>query len=473
MPPSVKLDIRLPSPTLTDIDSAYQLAGGGGLYRFIVTVACCISMLTLTMFVYAVPLFLVKPPVECLSIQELWTPCSVHDVCSNSSVTYRISAPRDFNFITEFGMLCEDAEGTYIISAYFVGSLVSCLFVNALSDLWGRLPLLIFGNASNVLCIGALLLFPSFESSVIVAATIGMTTIAVNAPSYGYIYESFEQKHAVVNGTILNLMCGVCQALMSFIMWTGIKWRTLCIIIMGISASFFPLMIWLREAPRFYHAKGRPDLALVKLGHIAWINGRTLPLDLVFPPPPLIYSRSIKTMFRGLCCSRIMVIRLLLFTLCYSIGVLAYYAVSLNTQKMSGNVYFNGVMISLAVIVSSIIVGLLWGRFNKKISLVIYFGLGTAGNLMLGFFGDNIALAIVAIYISTSGSNSAVSATYLLTADIYPSSIRALAIGISVFFGRIICAFSNTLTLLDPMTMGIILAAACGGAAGISAVFPM
>ncbi len=167
------------------MDEAYKLAGGRGKYQLLVAVACWISLVTFMCFTFTVPYLLQKPQLECFEGGH-WENCDAKIVCEGVSlVKYRFKdADRRYNFVTEFGLLCKDTEATFISSAYFIGSILSCLIVNTLSDVFGRLPLLIIGNAGNVVCIAVLMLCPSYEMCVIVSGLIGLITIGNNSNSY-------------------------------------------------------------------------------------------------------------------------------------------------------------------------------------------------------------------------------------------------------------------------------------------------
>eukprot|EP01022_Parablepharisma_sp_SALTPOND_P016702 TRINITY_DN2509_c0_g1_i1.p1 TRINITY_DN2509_c0_g1~~TRINITY_DN2509_c0_g1_i1.p1 ORF type:complete len:525 (-),score=-0.33 TRINITY_DN2509_c0_g1_i1:147-1721(-) len=469
--------ISIPPLVVQDIERAYELAGGRGKYQLLVAASCWISFMTMMTFVYSIPLFLIKPPVECFENGN-WVPCEATFVCEVQKVPYRYTKPHTFNFVTEFDLLCKDTESALIVSAYFLGTLASCLFVNTLSDMFGRLPMLIFGNLSNCIFIGVLTIFSNYLMSVVVSALIGVAVITNAANSFTYLYDSFPSKYAIFYGATVNVAWGVGQAIIPAIMWSQIEWRTMCYILILISGLFFGLLYWLRESPKFYFCKKMYDQALVKLRHIARINNSPLPSNLVLggndiisvPEPKRL---TLKEILQALFCSPNILFRMFLFSFCYGASGLEFYGISLNVEKFGGDPYFNGLMMAFAVIISAITVGTLWHLLGKRGSFVFYFGVSAVGVILQGVFEKTTALYLTGIYTGTFGSNAANNSLYLLSADFFPTNIKAAALGVSIFVGRIVTMFSKLMSLLDPFVMCMVLASLSVASGFVSLLFPV
>jgi len=463
------------STIIYDMDQAYELAGGRGKYQFLVALECWISMTTMMLFIYCVPMFLIEPNIQCYQNFK-YSSCDKQKVCNNPGIQYKFDKPHDFNFITEFGLLCKDYEKTFIISAAFLASLVSCIFVNLISDIIGRLPCLVFGNMSNLILVGIVTLIASYKNIVIISALIGLTTIINASCSYTFIYDSFPTKYATFYGTTVNIAWGVAQTAIPLIMMSQIKWRIMCWIIVGVMVISIIPLIWIRESPYFYYFSRRCDKALKLLYWVAKVNGRELPKNLVlvpYPDPtPTDSPHKVTKMriFKTLCCNFKMVARIFIMSFCNAAATLLYYAVSLNVEKMGGNIYINAITMGIYSTISGGLCGIIYAKIGKKTSIVLFFAMATLGVLLQGFFWNNPRGSMVGIFFSSFGSNAAISCLYLLVAILYPDSIKSTALGISVFFTRLVSIFSTPLSLLSPLGMCIFLAA-INIVSGILAIF--
>ncbi len=469
------------SPTLIkDMDSAYTMAGGRGRYQTLVAVFSWISIFSFMSFTFAVPYFLIKPPVVCQSGTN-YESCSAASACAEGA-TFQYTESRQYNFMTEFDLLCHDAKSTLISSAFFLGSICSCLVVNTLSDIIGRLPMLMIGNMGNVFALIVLLVFPSFEMTVAVSGLIGLLTIGNNTVPYSYVYDSFHSEAAIPYGTAITVSWSVWEIVIALVMATGASWRTMCIIIMLISSSSFVFLLWIRESPRFYFSKGRYEDALATLRHVADINGVQLPADLAFAAQVEVAARkdasvrkepSVRTLFAWICCSAPMLAKVLMFSYGYTTSTFVYYALSLNLDKMSANIYFLGVVTAAAEIVAAVFSSVFLERVGKKLSLCLYFVMTTVGIFGLGVMWYHTGWSVVFAYVTKFGAVATDNILSLFVAEMYPTPVKSLAFGIAVFVSRFADVMSKPLSLLSPIVMCTLLSGISSGSAVVAAFFPV
>jgi len=442
---------------ISTIDQAYEIAGGRGKYQILVAALCWIAYFTIMGFMSSIPYFLIKPTSECYKGNGKW------EICNNpcQSEKYRLNSEKHFNFVTEFDLYCKDVESTYLVSAYFIGSLVSCLFAGAISDYFGRLPMLTLGNLASCILLTILVIFPSYYMALSCSGLIGFFTVANSSSTIPFVYDSFPSKYANFYGTTVAATWGIGQALITAIMWTGIEWRIMCYIIIGISASFFIFLIWVRESPTFYYCKGNYQKAEISLRHIAKINGKPIENEIIWLEKNNENSSEIKKITEKFC-SLLNVTKIIMFAYCFTTACLVYYAINLNVEKMGGNVHMNGFMLSLASILSAGMAGFLWNYLGKKKSLALYFAMSSIGVLLQGIFWDKPKYSIFAAYCTTFGSNAACSYLLLLISEVFPVNMQSGAMSIIIFVGRLINVFSKPLALLNPLLMCIFLSSISG-----------
>ncbi len=168
-----------------------------------------------------------------------------------------------------------------------------------------------------------------------------------------------------------------------------------------------------------------------------------------------------------------MLLKIILFSYCFSASTFVFYALSLNLEKMTGNIYVLGLITAIAEMVSCVFAGALLERIGKKVSLVIYFVVAGAGVFCQGLTWDNSTWSVFCAYFTKFGSTAADSALYLFVAELYPTSVKGVAFGTAIFVSRFASVLAKPLSLLDPMLMCSIMAGMSLAAAAIGAFLPI
>ena len=445
-----------------DIDKVYDYIEGNGRYKFLVLFAACIAYLCHMFFLFSIPFFLVKPTATC-NLDGYWHECTQKEVCDNPDVLYRFEKPVEFNFVTEFGWYCDETTPPFFTAtAFFLGTTFSVLIVSTLSDMVGRLPMLIAGILGNMLGLGFLIVFAGPHVCFVASFLIGFFTMANNSSSFNFLADSVPESYRESLPTVMNIAWALGEIVLALIMWSGIQWRGMCLFIFIFSASFFIPLYWLRESPKFYFSQGKIREAQLRLKNMASFNGvDSSDIHLTASAAgsgkgeQISFSQRLKIM----CCEASMLKQILLVTAMFAIGNMIFYAMSLNLENMGGNAYVNGIFLAIAEVVACTCSGLALKVVNAKLALSASFSLTVVGLTGLGIFWDDPLWSIVFCVLGKLGSTSIDNLLYTLSGVFFPTAILGGALGIALFGTRFGNVLAKPMYLLGPKVMCFIMVA--------------
>ncbi len=443
-----------------DFDKVYDMIEGKGRYKYMVLWACTIAYLSHMFYLFTVPYFLIRPTAMC-DIEGYWHECTQEEVCeSKPAPSYYLLQPVEFNFVTEFNWYCQEATSSFFTAtAFFLGTTFSVLIVSNLSDVFGRIPLMVAGVLGNMLGVTLLMYFANEYVCFISSFIIGFFTMACNSCPFNFIADSVPEKYRDIYPSIMNIMWAVGEILIALIMWAGVQWRGMCLFIFLFSASFFIPLFWLRESPKFYFSQNKLFKAYARLQKIIEVNGVELKqeIKLSFPKGTSDTSGFGKKL-AAMCCDHSMALRILLITAMLTIGNMIFYAMSLNLENMGGNAYVNGIMLAVAEIVACTCSGFSLKIVSPQLALSFSFSMTVVGLLGLAMFWDDPLYSIVFCVIGKLGSTSIDNLLYTLSGLFFPTAILGGALGIALFGTRLGNISAKPMYLLGAKKMCLIMA---------------
>ncbi len=450
------------------VEQGYEAAGEMGKYHVLLALASAISMISCMIYIFSVPLFLVKPKFTCSNGD-----CS--NVCSaNGNYTYE---DKHFNFVTEFDLLCDSYSGTIIEVSFGVCSLIGCVLFSTLSDSVGRLPVIILGITGNIICISLILYFPTYHFCVIFSAILGLFIAALATPTYTFLYDSVLPCYIAFYGTYLNICFAFGEVIVGFVLWTGASWRTMCYVIICWSAMYYILLIWLKEAPRYLLSKKKEAKALANLQAIARFNSKKLPENIYLSAEgagcvteqtvscgdTVKLLLEISTLCRVLMC-------MLLFFCCGSV----YYGISMNLQRFPGNVYVNAMLNGIVEVIAVMTSGVIMNHFGKRRAFILAFGV-TGLFMVFQTFAHELPyplLSTINIAASKFGISAAFNLIYIMVGEMFPSAAKNTVFGICIITERLGCA-SGPVLGVNPILFSTVSAGLCFGAAMVACFMPL
>ncbi|XP_070373516.1 solute carrier family 22 member 4 isoform X2 [Equus asinus] len=217
-------------------------------------------------------------------------------------------------------------------------------------------------------------------------------------------------------------------------------WRMLLLALTVPGVLCFPLWWFIPESPRWLISQRRFREAEDIIQKAAKMNNVPTP-GVIFDPVELLELTSLKQqkaiildLFRTQNIATITIMSLLLWMLT-SVG---YFALSLNTPNLHGDAYLNCFLSALIEVPAYITAWLLLRTLPRRfiIAGVLFLGGGVL-LLIQGVPADYNFLSIGLVMLGKFGITSAFSMLYVFTAELYPTLVRNMAVGVTSMASRV------------------------------------
>ncbi|XP_078405831.1 organic cation/carnitine transporter 2-like [Cetorhinus maximus] len=344
--------------------------------------------------------------------------------------------------VSEWDLVCNsDWKGPFVMSVFFMGVLSGSFISGQLSDRFGR-KLVIFGTMA-IQTVFSLLqaLSPNWEIFCILNFLVGLGQISNVVAAFVLGSELLGKSVRVIFATMgAFIPYAIGYMLLPLVAYFIRSWRLLLFILSLSGLLYIPLWWFIPESPRWLLIKGRAQEAEVILRHIAKKNGITPPevllngLELEEMKAESKQSHSIIHLFKT---RNIRAITIINFVV-WMILTAQYFGLSLNTPNLHGDDYLNCFFAAAIEVPAYIVAWLLLQRFPRKFSL--------SGSLFLGgvvlFFiqpipSNLLALSTVLVMIGKFGATTAFAIVYVYTAELYPTVVRNMGVGVSSMASRL------------------------------------
>ncbi|KAM4870155.1 organic cation/carnitine transporter 2 isoform X2 [Urocitellus parryii] len=314
--------------------------------------------------------------------------------------------------VTEWNLVCEDDwKPPLTISLFFVGVLLGSFISGQLSDRFGR---------KNVLFV-----------------TMGMQTGFSFLQIFSKNFEMF---------TVLFVLVGMGQIsnyVAAFVLGMAIKledWRMLLLALTVPGVLCAALWWFIPESPRWLISQGRYKEAEVIIRKAAKINGIVAP-STIFDPSELQDLRSKKQqshrildLFRT---RNIRIVTIMSIILWLTIAV-GYFGLSLDTPNLHGDIYVNCFLSAVVEVPAYVLAWLLLQHVPRRYSMASALFLGGSVLLFVQLVPPDLYyLATVLVMIGKFGITSAFSMVYVYTAELYPTVVRNMGVGVSSTASRL------------------------------------
>ncbi|KAM4726374.1 organic cation/carnitine transporter 2-like isoform 2-T2 [Anableps anableps] len=342
--------------------------------------------------------------------------------------------------VTEWNLVCDNQwKVPFASSTLFVGYLFGSLISGQLSDRFGRKKVVFMSLGAQSLSV----LLQSFSQSwrifCVMFLFVGASQISIYISAFVLGTELLSKTMRVLF-TTLGAFLFYCIGYMT-LPWIayGIRdWRTLLAVLSATSVVYIPLWWFIPESPRWLITQGRMREAEVIVRDAARKNKVQAP-SVIFKesqveeiPPGKKY-----TMLDVLKSSKLRCITLMCLLLWMAINI-GYFGLSLNTSNLSGNPFLNCFLSAITEVPAYIVSTCLLRKCPRRVILSTFLVIGGGVLLLIQFIPDTLHYVALALEMTGKfGFTMAFTIVYIYTAEIYPTVLRNVGMGMCSSAARI------------------------------------
>lgn len=344
--------------------------------------------------------------------------------------------------VTEFELVCSKSiYGTLALASVFVGFFVGAIIIGPFTDKFGRKPT-IFISGFVIALFSLVSAFPKvFWLFVVFKIIVGLGVGGASVAIFVLVTEFVGVRHRGVMGMSLWYCWSLSLVALAGLGYLIRDWRMLTI---ATAVPGFPALLgWFLtpESVRWLMLKGKTKEAKNVFKRMAKVNKTIMPEDDLQLPDDDQSLGDVRELFA----TRGMVKKTLMSWYIWFVNALVYYGVFLSAPAIGGSFYLNFFLTSL-IELPAIPVGVwVFNRFGRKKSIVaclILAALSSFGSALIEGEGNSSkgALAgkiILSMILAKFFITISFDGIYLYTAELFPTSIRNIAVGTSTAAARI------------------------------------
>ncbi|XP_036279125.1 solute carrier family 22 member 4 isoform X2 [Pipistrellus kuhlii] len=344
--------------------------------------------------------------------------------------------------VTEWNLVCDDDWKTPLTSSlFFVGVLIGSFFSGQLSDRFGRKRVL-FATMAVQTSFSFLQIFSiNWEMFTVLFVIVGMGQISNYVVAFILGTEILGKSVRIIFSTL-----GVCTffavgyMLLPLFAYFIRDWRMLLLALTVPGLLCVPLWWFIPESPRWLISQRRFNEAEAIIQKAAKMNKVAVPA-VIFDPVELQELKPLKQekiyildLFRKRNIATITTMSILLWMLT-SVG---YFALSLDSPNLHGDAYLNCFLSALIEVPAYITSWLLLRTLPRRYIIAGVLFLGGGVLLLIQLVpADYNFLSIGMVMLGKFGVTSAFSMLYVFTAELYPTLVRNMAVGVTSMASRV------------------------------------
>ncbi|XP_062391522.1 organic cation/carnitine transporter 2 [Sardina pilchardus] len=343
--------------------------------------------------------------------------------------------------VTDWDLVCDDQWKTPLASScLFIGFLIGSLVSGQLSDKFGRKKLIFICLAGQPLSMVVHSFSPSWVFFCIFYLFVGAFHISLYITTFVLGTEVLSKSLRDVF-TTLGVFLHYC---IGYMLLPGFAfgfrdWRPLLQVMAGIMVVYVPFWWFIPESPRWLLAQGRVEEAEAIVRDAARRNKVVAP-DVIFKEQKVEASPTDTKSYTILDVLRNGKVRTTTF-LCLLLWLstnMGYYGLSLNTSNLSGNPYLNSFLSAAAEVPGYIVSTVLIKLCPRRPLLTVFLIIGGGFLLLIQLIPEHLhALALTLEMAGKFGFTMSFTVVYAYTAEIYPTVLRNVGMGMCSSAARI------------------------------------
>ncbi|KAJ0061491.1 hypothetical protein NL108_005343, partial [Boleophthalmus pectinirostris] len=345
-----------------------------------------------------------------------------------------------FVLFFQWDLVCDDQwKVPFASSSLFVGYLLGSLISGQLSDRFGRKKVVFVSLAAQ--CVSVLL--QSFSHSwrmfCLMFLFVGASQISLYISAFVLGTELLSKTMRVIF-TTLGAFLFYCIGYMTlpWIAFAIREWRPLLAVLATTSIIYFPLWWLIPESPRWLLTQGRRDEAEDIVRDAAQKNKVQAPGIIFKEVEVSILSDAKKYTIVDVLRSRnIRCITLMCLVLWMAINI-GYFGLSLNTSNLSGDPFMNCFLSATSELPAYVVSTWLLKKCPRRPLLSVFLLIGGGVLLLIQVIPETLQSVALALEMTGKfGFTMAFGIVYIYTAELYPTVIRNVGMGLCSSAARV------------------------------------
>ncbi|XP_019497742.1 PREDICTED: solute carrier family 22 member 5 [Hipposideros armiger] len=344
--------------------------------------------------------------------------------------------------VTEWNLVCEDDwKAPLTTSLFFGGVLVGSFISGQLSDRFGRKNVLFVTMGMQTGFSFLQIFSKNFEMFTVLFILVGMGQISNYVAAFVLGTEILGKSVRIIFSTLgVCIFYAVGYMLLPLFAYFIRDWRKLLLALTVPGVLCAALWWFIPESPRWLISQGRFKEAEVIIHKAARINGIVAP-STIFEPSELQdlrsqkqQSHSILDLLRSRNIRMVTVMSIILW-MTISVG---YFGLSLDTPNLHGDVYVNCFLSAVVEVPAYVLAWLLLQYLPRRYSMATALFLGGSVLLFVQLVPPDLYyLATALVMVGKFGVTAAFSMVYVYTAELYPTVVRNMGVGVSSTASRL------------------------------------
>ncbi|KAM3844921.1 solute carrier family 22 member 4 [Vipera latastei] len=343
--------------------------------------------------------------------------------------------------VTEWNLVCDnDWKAPLTTSLFFVGVLLGSFISGQLSDKFGRKAIL-FATMGVQTGFSFLQIFStSWEMFTVLFLIVGMGQISNYVVAFILGTEILGKSVRIIFSTLgVCIFFAIGYMLLPLFAYFIREWRMLLLALTIPGVCCIPLWWFIPESPRWLISQGRFREAEAIIRKAAKTNRIPAP-SIILDPVEVedLKAKQHQGVFLDLFRSRNIAIMTFMSLLLWMLTSIGYFGLSLSTPNLHGDAYFNCFLSAVIEVPAYVIAWLLLRILPRRYTISGTLLLGGGVILFIQLVPSDLhVLSLILVMLGKFGITSAFSMLYVYTAELYPTTVRNMAVGSASMSSRV------------------------------------
>ncbi|XP_015675048.1 solute carrier family 22 member 4-like [Protobothrops mucrosquamatus] len=341
----------------------------------------------------------------------------------------------------QWNLVCDnDWKAPLTTSLFFVGVLLGSFISGQLSDKFGRKAIL-FATMGVQTGFSFLQIFStSWEMFTVLFLIVGMGQISNYVVAFILGTEILGKSVRIIFSTLgVCIFFAIGYMLLPLFAYFIREWRMLLLALTIPGVCCIPLWWFIPESPRWLISQGRFREAEAIIRKAAQTNRIPAP-SIILDPVEVedLKAKQHQGVFLDLFRSRNIAIMTFMSLLLWMFTSIGYFGLSLSTPNLHGDAYFNCFLSAVIEVPAYVIAWLLLRILPRRYTISGTLFLGGGVILFIQLVPSDLhILSLILVMLGKFGITSAFSMLYVYTAELYPTTVRNMAVGSASMSSRV------------------------------------